>query len=166
MPLKLQERPKSNITIRGTYMGVAVHRTTGTRDRALATEILGKVKGAIEKEVHGVESQNPFDWVAERLANPLIENTYIYCMKSEEFVKIGVADDPKERLVFLSLGNPHGIELVGTWRVRRRISRAIEGLIHKRMSHCAVGREWFRATPEEAILAIEAEPGRHTPRGA
>jgi len=51
MPLKLKDpRPgkSPNYTIRGTYLGVSIDRTTGTADRKKATKILNTIKAEIE----------------------------------------------------------------------------------------------------------------------
>jgi integrase len=52
MPLKLHDPRKGkspNYSIRGTYLGITVERTTGTADRKVAARILAKVKDDIER---------------------------------------------------------------------------------------------------------------------
>lgn len=52
MPLKLvppREGKSSNYTIRGTYLGVSIDRTTGTADRAAARKVLNTLKIDIER---------------------------------------------------------------------------------------------------------------------
>lgn len=50
MPLKLYEPGKKNpnFRVRGTYLGVRIDQSTGTRDRRIATQILRKIRTDIE----------------------------------------------------------------------------------------------------------------------
>jgi len=136
-------------------MGVRVYTTTGTRDLTVAQAMLEEAKKEIEKSAGGRVKKKTRSIVKTRGVPPQ-NHTYMYCLKSGAFVKIGLADRPDERAAILSLGNPYGIEIVETWALPRSVSKIIEMAIHRRLSEHAVGREWFKATPEMAKRAVEA----------
>jgi len=61
MPLKLQDpRPgkSSNYSVRGTYLGVTVDRTTGTSDRRKAQKVLNAIRDEIERDPHEAAMNN------------------------------------------------------------------------------------------------------------
>lgn len=63
MPLKLKEpRPgkSPNYSIRGTYLGIDVDRTTGTGDRKVAARILAKIKDDIERGSYAKKGELTF----------------------------------------------------------------------------------------------------------
>lgn len=63
MPLKLHEPRKGkspNYTIRGTYLGIPVERTTGTADRKVAARLLAKIKDDIERGAYAKKGEMTF----------------------------------------------------------------------------------------------------------
>jgi Meiotically up-regulated gene 113 len=154
MPLALTIEPGSkNFYVRGTHRGVYVKRTTGTKDRNLALEILAEAEGDINYALG--TPYDPFQDVTSRLERARSDWTYLYCIQSLDHVKIGLADDPNKRLQELALGNPHEMRGVETWRVRKSSALIFEAAVHDILAECAVGREWFKTTPEAARAAVE-----------
>lgn len=67
----------------------------------------------------------------------------VYLMKSGDYYKIGIAENPEERKETLALGNPN-IELIYASEPISN-ARKIELKLHNFFSGYSVGREWFEA---------------------
>jgi len=69
---------------------------------------------------------------------------YFIIENGGEFIKIGMSDNPKQRLDTLQRSNPRKLRLVtaicGDY--------GLETIIHRRFKHIRVEREWFKATDE------------------
>lgn len=77
--------------------------------------------------------------------------TFIYGFQSGEYIKIGITKSIATRLRQLRLYNPHPITVV---LKRQHIEAArIERVIHRVLREEAVGREWFKISPEDAHIA-------------
>lgn len=75
-------------------------------------------------------------------ARPKEQRTYVYCIRSGCFVKIGVTDNVGRRLSQLQTGSPEPLYLVGydigTFEDERRL--------HDELEQFRVRGEWFRMT--------------------
>jgi hypothetical protein len=65
-------------------------------------------------------------------------------------VKVGMAKDVRQRLESFRLGAPRGLVLRGSRKAPACLTRQVEKKIHAALAVHAVGREWFRTTPEHA----------------
>ena len=70
--------------------------------------------------------------------------------------KVGVSKNPASRLIQLQTGSPfrlslHMGDLVAGCEGRER---EFETIIHRRLSHLAVGGEWFFGDPDDAYDAV------------
>lgn len=64
-------------------------------------------------------------------------------------IKIGLAQDPEQRLKSLQAGCPYLLRITHTIEGGRRRERQL----HLRFAECRLGGEWFEATPELVKLA-------------
>lgn len=78
---------------------------------------------------------------------------WMYGLQSGEFIKIGYAKNIRARVELLQLGNPHPVKVV--LRRQSQHARMLERFTHTVLAERAVGREWFRVTPEEARIAAD-----------
>lgn len=69
------------------------------------------------------------------------------------FVKIGYAADVKKRMDALQTASPVGLKLLAAMPGDHRVERAL----HERFGWLRERREWFRAHPEIARVAMSAE---------
>jgi hypothetical protein len=81
---------------------------------------------------------------------PLPEQTpqktscFVYVMRCEQFVKIGIAADPKQRVKMLQVGNPFPIKLL--YQMWSMNARRDERLLHRALKPHRERGEWFRVT--------------------
>jgi hypothetical protein len=64
----------------------------------------------------------------------------IYIIGDGEFVKIGIATDPAQRLTALQTGNPRPLKLLAQFIG----DREFEAKLHRDYAHLRVHGEWFR----------------------
>lgn len=82
--------------------------------------------------------------------------TYVYVLKRDDLVKVGISSEPKKRLAHInytsgqSPAEPCHFHASSKWE-----AAFIERAVHLRLSSKHAEGEWFRCTPEEAIAAIE-----------
>src|SRR5262245_47298256 len=67
-------------------------------------------------------------------------------------IKIGVADDPRERVVKLQIGNPEELTLLAYMPG----GTALEARLHRRFRRSRIRGEWFHPTPALHVLINEA----------
>lgn len=84
----------------------------------------------------------------------------VYVMKSNGSFKIGVSKNPQKRLSDLAIGNSN-INLIYESR-KLSNSYEIEKKLHKMLSGYSIGREWFAADDELALLkTVEMIVAKH-----
>lgn len=66
----------------------------------------------------------------------------IYFIRSGDFVKIGVSDNPRGRIAAIQTSNPNPIEVLGIVPG----SYELEAELHQRFAHLRHKNEWFRDT--------------------
>ena len=73
-----------------------------------------------------------------------MSDSFVYAIASEWAVKIGVSNNPANRLAYFQIGNPSRLDLIG--RVRGAFK--LEARIHKFLTKagCRVRGEWFEIT--------------------
>lgn len=77
---------------------------------------------------------------------------FVYVIKCDDFVKIGIASDVQSRLANLQCGNPHELTLLLHWPSPNAL--AAEQRLHYKLWRWHHRGEWFRFTPKVAnILA-------------
>ena len=73
---------------------------------------------------------------------------------NDQYVKIGVAKDPQDRLDRLETGNPYNLRILKTVDV----SNKAEAYLHNKFSHLHHRGEWYRLNSElKAYIATEVE---------
>lgn len=83
--------------------------------------------------------------------------TDVYLIACGDYVKVGVAVDPKARLHDLQVGNPYDLTLVKTFPHRSRLHALLcERTAHQVLSKFAHHREWFSCSTEHALQVLEA----------
>lgn len=60
---------------------------------------------------------------------------FIYVIRCEDFIKVGIADNPKARLIQMQTGNPFKLELLN-------VMRTSDPLRDERAIHDALGKRW------------------------
>ena len=79
---------------------------------------------------------------------------YLYVIAGETAPsKIGIADNPKHRLKALQTGNP--TKLIIHYTVPCDNVRALERIIHQKLSRHKIKGEWFDLSPEQAIIEVD-----------
>lgn len=78
------------------------------------------------------------------------ENRWVYFVRCQEPIKIGVAADVAARIADLQGANPHELELLAQVRGGRDFERQL----HERFVQARIRGEWFRPV-EDLLLVIE-----------
>lgn len=78
---------------------------------------------------------------------------YVYGIQSDRFIKIGVANDVKNRLHKFQLYNPHPLKIVLQQFVVENYW--VENRMHKLLAQYAIGREWFDCSPAQVREAFD-----------
>jgi hypothetical protein len=76
---------------------------------------------------------------------------YLYFIKCGDAVKIGVSDNPEDRLDTLSTGSPEKLVILDALEMMGDH----EAECHRRLRHLRINREWFRYTNEIDELIME-----------
>lgn len=81
--------------------------------------------------------------------------SYVYLIASGKAVKIGIADNPKNRLSSLQTANYESLRIYCAFQCESR-SKAIqlEGLLHKRYAANKLKGEWFSVAPEKVVTDV------------
>lgn len=66
---------------------------------------------------------------------------YIYLIRSQQFLKIGIASNPGARILELQVGNPIKLELVACCEVKN--PNTVEWTLHQKFLKKRVSGEWF-----------------------
>jgi hypothetical protein len=72
---------------------------------------------------------------------------YLYLIESQQFYKIGIANDVQSRLAQLSTGNPFELKLLASYSFEN--AEVVERSIHQRFSNKRVRGEWFELGDED-----------------
>lgn len=73
--------------------------------------------------------------------------------------KVGLATDPKTRLAALQTACPFHLMLHASVQVPSGEAHAVERRAHRLLKTAWVRNEWFQATPDEAVAAVQAAAG-------
>lgn len=79
------------------------------------------------------------------------DGRHIYLVRCNEFVKIGIATNIRERLCEMQVGNPYKLELIKYWPSPNAVVEEEE--IHQLLDQYRVRGEWFKL-PAELVAAI------------
>lgn len=88
-------------------------------------------------------------------------STHVYVISaSDQAQKVGIADDPRGRLMGMQTGCPLELKLVLALETRDAL--VIEQRVHRLFADHRIRGEWFAVSPVEAIQAVAvAALGRH-----
>jgi hypothetical protein len=78
----------------------------------------------------------------------------LYFIESAPFLKIGIADDLKRRLLQFQAGNPHPIRVAAYRSMPAALSRQVERRVHEHFADRAIGREWFRDLDHKEAVPV------------
>lgn len=84
----------------------------------------------------------------------------VYGIQSGEFIKVGITHDLKRRKHEMALFNPHPCKVV--FNKYAAVPRFIERELHKALAQFAIGREWFKITPEQLFDAYKQVSAAYT----
>ena len=79
---------------------------------------------------------------------------YLYIIQSKEYLKIGIANNPRKRLRTLQTGNPHKLKILNKYYCIRNANE-IEKKVHYLLKPYHVRGEWFKCTFNDADTAIK-----------
>lgn len=79
---------------------------------------------------------------------------FIYLIKADEYVKIGIADDIKIRLKQIQGTCPLRLEIINFWKISN--PSYYENLLHKQYKQYRVHGEWFKLPEEEVNLLLKS----------
>jgi len=78
------------------------------------------------------------------------EDSYIYIIKCNEYVKIGKSDYVEERLKLLQTGNPYRLELLFKFKCDNSdLAMSTEAHLHRHFSKKHHAGEWFKLTKSD-----------------
>ena len=93
------------------------------------------------------------------IKNPRLEHalrrhkpsTFLYCVRCNEFIKIGITSDVSGRITLLQIGNPYKLRLLASWAVE-------DAIVQEERLHGILGRwyergEWFKA-PDDVVRKL------------
>jgi len=75
---------------------------------------------------------------------------FVYAIKADVYVKIGVATDVQSRVLALRTGLPFEITIINTWK-HSNATRA-ERALHRRFETARCSGEWFRLSDDDIDL--------------
>lgn len=81
-------------------------------------------------------------------------NGFIYIIKADKYVKIGVADDINYRLRQIQSTCPIRLEIINFWKINNTYH--YEKFLHKRYKQYRVHGEWFALPADELIFLSKA----------
>lgn len=79
------------------------------------------------------------------------KTSFVYLVRSGDFYKIGIADNPAERLAQMQTGNPAKLVLVRAWPSHQ--AQREERLIHSLLQRYHHAGEWFKL-PVELVAFV------------
>lgn len=81
----------------------------------------------------------------------------VYVIASEGgMCKVGIAGDPKTRMVALSTGHPFALAVAESFEVGDGArARRVEAKAHDTLASCRLKGEWFSVEPFEAVAAVK-----------
>jgi Meiotically up-regulated gene 113 len=80
---------------------------------------------------------------------------FVYAIKADAYVKIGVAADVKNRILALRTGLPFEITIINTWK--RSDATHAERALHRRFKSSRCSGEWFRLSDEDIQVLRRTE---------
>ncbi len=92
-------------------------------------------------ENHYMKNIDKYEKYIYGFSFPFNPEQQIYFLKCENFVKIGIAVEPRERVKTFTTGNPHTLDLLCTIK---GVHQMQERLLHDRFSDLREKNEWFR----------------------
>lgn len=143
-----------NWRIRGSHLGTPVDRSTGSPDEIISRQILHRVANDIEVVAAG-DLESPDPWLQPELQRTSADPAFIYAIQCSQFLKVGIAADVARRFEQFRLYNPFPCIVAFKREINPLMARTVEARTHALLRPSAHGREWFSATLEAVVNAIE-----------
>ena len=124
------------------------------RDRNLELKLSSKdTDTRIEALTNAIEGYYTDD--ISNVSDNILSNRegFLYIIKADEYVKIGIADDIKNRLKQIQGTCPIKLEIINFWKIRNYTY--FENLLHKHYKQYRVHGEWFQLPREEVNLLFK-----------
>jgi hypothetical protein len=115
-----------------------------------------------QEEIKGAENdrlQRALKWIEanpKNLDRSFSRKSFIYLIRCNEFVKIGIADKPKKRLMGLQCASPYRLTLEHTWPTDNALTD--ERALHQLLDGKRHLNEWFRLSVDESSSLIAKHP--------
>lgn len=83
------------------------------------------------------------------------KSSFLYVVKVENtnYYKVGMANDPLNRLITLQIGNPYRLELISAVYSEQAYEK--EQAIHKRLDKYRIRGEWFELTDSQVRTILK-----------
>lgn len=78
---------------------------------------------------------------------------YVIAMEGVEACKVGISHDPQNRLYWLQRKSKRPLRLVQVFMCDN--APVAERAVHELLGHCAIGREWFACSPNDAVQTVQ-----------
>ena len=78
-----------------------------------------------------------------------LQSDKLYLIRSEQYIKIGIASDVDTRLSEMQVGNPCKLSIEAVFNVGE--AQQLEGVFHKLYRHKRVSGEWYRHDQDEIM---------------
>jgi hypothetical protein len=78
---------------------------------------------------------------------------YLYLVRCNDLVKIGITNDVEYRLRTMQTGNPYPLELILQFEYKSAM--LVERVLHSKFSKFRVRGEWFRFTDDELETVVK-----------
>jgi hypothetical protein len=82
---------------------------------------------------------------------------YLYGITDGAYTKIGISENPKNRLASLQVGNAKDLKINFLSLFLPRDCQKAERVIHKKLSDKNVRGEWFKTSPQEIEQILKEE---------
>lgn len=110
-------------------------------------EIKAAVNRTPKEEVEHILSSMELVWFDNVWTDgqpPLIGEQLVYVVCCEDYIKIGIAVNPGQRIRDMQVGNPFGIYPHSIWRADKLFANDMEWKLHAALKEFRVRGEWFR----------------------
>ena len=84
----------------------------------------------------------------------LIPLSFIYFIKADRFIKIGVSNNPPKRISTIKTGNPFDCEFIGCVMVESKYAYTLESLLHDYFINYRESGEWFSMSVDDILNVI------------
>ena len=90
-----------------------------------------------------------------------MSHRFIYIVRCNDYYKIGIADNPRDRFYSLQNGNPYLLELLAIYEISSQHIKYAENRLHRALKRWIVRGEWFSLTDGQLDI-VKGQCGAYT----